>query len=356
MENNKLAPIGAQEIKAQVQIIQEVMKFVMKKDEHYGMIPGTIKDSLYLSGAQKLLSTFRLGSDPEVINIDETQFSVSIRVKVRLFNIADGNTVGFGIGECSSLEDKYAFKKAVSDDEYNSYPEDRRRIKFYASYNVKQVATSYKDIANTILKMAKKRALIDATLTATAAGDIFTQDLEDMEPQTRDSIVNAEYTNSSNTSSAKTVGKNASLQDVRDSVQLLGNKTFTKEEDGKTLLFVAGNCFLVKDTLKEMGFKYRKPQGAQYGETYMDVTDLDSKAPQQEAKAPKQPKSKLTMAQLKVKAEMFGFEISDSKVTENGEWVQAIPADDHSDYASLTRELGFMHLQKKHIYVLNIAA
>ena len=33
---------------------------------------------------------------------------------------------------------------------------------------------------NTVLKMAKKRALVDAVLTATAASDIFTQDLEDI--------------------------------------------------------------------------------------------------------------------------------------------------------------------------------
>jgi hypothetical protein len=35
------------------------------------------------------------------------------------------------------------------------------------------------DSYNTILKMAKKRAYIDAILSATAASDIFTQDLED---------------------------------------------------------------------------------------------------------------------------------------------------------------------------------
>jgi hypothetical protein len=38
------------------------------------------------------------------------------------------------------------------------------------------------DTYNTVLKMAKKRALVDATLTATAASDIFNQDLEDYTP------------------------------------------------------------------------------------------------------------------------------------------------------------------------------
>ena len=37
------------------------------------------------------------------------------------------------------------------------------------------------DYYNTILKMAKKRAYVDAIITATACSDIFTQDLEEME-------------------------------------------------------------------------------------------------------------------------------------------------------------------------------
>jgi hypothetical protein len=42
------------------------------------------------------------------------------------------------------------------------------------------------DVANTVLKMAKKRAQIDMTLTATAASDIFTQDLEDLPEDLRE--------------------------------------------------------------------------------------------------------------------------------------------------------------------------
>lgn len=37
------------------------------------------------------------------------------------------------------------------------------------------------DVVNTIMKMAKKRALIDAVLSATRSSDLFTQDVEEME-------------------------------------------------------------------------------------------------------------------------------------------------------------------------------
>ena len=36
------------------------------------------------------------------------------------------------------------------------------------------------DVANTVLKMAKKRAMVDGILTVTGASDIFTQDIEEL--------------------------------------------------------------------------------------------------------------------------------------------------------------------------------
>jgi hypothetical protein len=47
----------------------------------------------------------------------------------------------------------------------------------------KQENPDIADVYNTVLKIAKKRALVDATLTATAASDIFTQDLEESLPE-----------------------------------------------------------------------------------------------------------------------------------------------------------------------------
>jgi hypothetical protein len=52
-----------------------------------------------------------------------------------------------------------------------------------------QIRTEPADVANTVLKMAKKRAQIDLTLTATAASDIFTQDVEDIPDELREQQV-----------------------------------------------------------------------------------------------------------------------------------------------------------------------
>lgn len=175
----------AAEVRAQVNLIQDVMKHVMKEDTHFGTIPGCTKPTLYKAGAEVLATTFRLAVEPQIDDLSVSG-EIRYRVRVRLTNINDGNFVGVGIGECSTDEEKYKWRKAVCEAEFESTDEDQRREKWVGAYKerkeyqVKQVRTNPADLANTVLKMAKKRAQIDAILTATAASDIFTQDIEDL--------------------------------------------------------------------------------------------------------------------------------------------------------------------------------
>lgn len=190
-------PQTAVEIRAQVNLIQEVMKGVMKENVHFGTIPGTPKPTLYKAGAEKILTTFRIAIDPQVddlSNHDEARY----RVYAKATSMISGAHIGVGVGECSSNEEKYRWRAAVSDKEFDATPEDRRRIKYFKNGNeAKQIRTNHADIANTVLKMAKKRALIDVTLTATAASDVFSQDIEDLPEEVRDAIVREESPRSS---------------------------------------------------------------------------------------------------------------------------------------------------------------
>jgi len=176
-------PLTATEIKAQVQVIQQVMAAVMVKDVHYGVIPGTPKPTLYKPGSEKILATFRITAYPKEVEDLSTHDEIRYRVKVHGIS-AYGLLLGVGIGECSSSEEKYRWRRPVCDEEWNEYPEDQRREVWKRIQGkptkLKQVRTHPSDVANTILKMAKKRAQIDMTLTATAASDVFDQDLEDL--------------------------------------------------------------------------------------------------------------------------------------------------------------------------------
>lgn len=183
VHDNNTAIVSVAEIKAQVQAIQRILSEVMIKDVHYGVIPGCKEPSLYKPGAEKIMATFRLAADPEVEDLS-TDDCCHYRVTVRITSPA-GISLGSGLGECSSDEEKYKWKACYIKEEFNETPEDRRREKWKQfkgkpAFKEQQIRTNPADQRNTCLKMAKKRALIDAVLTATAASDIFKQDLEDL--------------------------------------------------------------------------------------------------------------------------------------------------------------------------------
>ena len=116
----------------------------------YGIIPNCKKPTLLKSGAEKILNYLGLIARTEVTNRVE-DYNVgffSYETKVYLIDY-NGVVKGEGIGITNTREGKYA--------KTNGYA-----------------------VQNTVLKMAKKRALVDAALNVGNLSARFTQDVEDM--------------------------------------------------------------------------------------------------------------------------------------------------------------------------------
>ena len=177
------------DIISHVGMVQEVMRAVMKPDIHYGVIPGTDKPTLYKQGAEVLCMAFRV-SDTYSVEDLSTADMVRYRVTCTGSHQMTGTVLGTGMGEASSGEEKYKWRKAW-DDEFEATPENLRRVKM-GKYKTKQVRTEPADLANTILKMANKRAKIAMTINVTACGDMFGQDLEDMDAALREHLTRRE--------------------------------------------------------------------------------------------------------------------------------------------------------------------
>lgn len=176
------------EIRERVNLVQEVMRGIMKLNTHYGTIPGTPKPTLYKPGAEVLCVTFRIAQEYTITDLSDA-LTARFRVSCVGRHQVTGTVLGEGVGECSSGEEKYKWRGAVCAEEFDLTPDHMRRLKFAKwKGNVEkkiQVRTEAADLSNTVLKMACKRAMIAMTLNVTAASDIFTQDIEDLPEELR---------------------------------------------------------------------------------------------------------------------------------------------------------------------------
>lgn len=188
------ACLKPEQVLEQVNLIQHVMSKVMQDKVHYGTIPGCgDKPTLLKPGAEKLLLTFRLASKYEVVHSIESDTMIMYRVRCDLVHINSGNFVGSGEGACNSKESKYRYRTENTGKEVPKEYWEKRDSSLLGGSQFstrkndgtwwimhKVEHDNHWDNQNTILKMAEKRALVAAILNATAASDIFTQDIEDM--------------------------------------------------------------------------------------------------------------------------------------------------------------------------------
>jgi len=207
----KEQPIGgelamsADQVLSQVRLVQEIMQKVMKEGEHYGVIPGCgDKPTLLKSGAEKLAFTFRLCPEYDVTKDWLPNGHLTVDVTCRIYS-SQHNFLGSGVGMATTMETKHRYRNAAlkcpmcgketiikGKREYGGgwlcfakkggcgqkWNDGALEIEGQVQGKVENPDPA--DQYNTVVKMGKKRAYVDAILTVTAASDIFTQDIEDL--------------------------------------------------------------------------------------------------------------------------------------------------------------------------------
>ena len=165
-------------------LVKTFFKTQMLKDIDYGIIPGTDKPALYKPGAEKLCALY--GFSQRVLSKVETRDLATgyylSEVTVQLTHAASGIIVADGVGECSSYESKYRYRWVFESDIPKNIDKSGLVSKTFESKKTGKEYTRYRlenpdliDQWNTVLKMAKKRALVDATLAATRTSGMFCQ-------------------------------------------------------------------------------------------------------------------------------------------------------------------------------------
>lgn len=135
-----------------IQQFQKVVQGSLVEGHDYGAsFFGASKPSLLKPGAEKILMLLGLSSEYEIIEKIQDYEDGFFAYTIRCILTKGGQVITQGLGHCNSKEKKY------TSDKQDVYM-----------------------LGNTCLKMAKKRAQVDAALTVGSLSDIFTQDLEDM--------------------------------------------------------------------------------------------------------------------------------------------------------------------------------
>lgn len=149
--------IGAvQSTLTKINQFQAVVQNTLKKNHDYGVIPGTPKPTLLKPGAEKIQMLLGVTSEYEVIEHINDYENGFFAFTVRCIIYKNGVKITEGLGHCNNREPKFYKRKDGS------------------------IQDPYEKV-NTVLKMAKKRAQIDATLTLASLSEVFTQDIEDMQ-------------------------------------------------------------------------------------------------------------------------------------------------------------------------------
>lgn len=159
--------------------MQLVVKQTLKNGQDFGEVPGTNKPTLLKPGGEKICMLFGLNPEYEFLQVTEDYEKEFFSYNIKCTLYKNGQAVAQGVGSCNSKEKKYRYINVdVVPENYIGYQEQFTdkygRIKF--KINNIDVCS----LVNTILKMAKKRAFIDAVLQVASLSEVFTQDLEDM--------------------------------------------------------------------------------------------------------------------------------------------------------------------------------
>lgn len=196
------------ELKERTLQIRQLMAEVMEKDVHYGTIPGCgDKPALLKAGAEQACAMFRLAPKYEVEKENLPGGHREVTVTCSLHG-PDGSFWGQGLGSATTMESKHRYRGFEAVPTGKGVPKtywdarnagDIKRAQEILGGNgfiAKKIEGAWQicqssgerqenenpaDQGNTVLKMAKKRALVDAVLTATGMSAMFSQDMGDLE-------------------------------------------------------------------------------------------------------------------------------------------------------------------------------
>jgi hypothetical protein len=196
--------VEAAELVERLDTIREAADKAMREGVDYGVVPGTDKPTLFKPGAEKLSVLFQLDVQLDNRKTWGPGDHLTVESHATVYHAPTGARLGYGEGVCTTRERKYAYRKqertcpqcgaaAVIKGKAEfgggwlcwkkrdgcgaKFSDSDPRIVDQPVGDVEN--PDLPDLWNTVVKMAEKRARVDAVLAVTGASALFTQDVED---------------------------------------------------------------------------------------------------------------------------------------------------------------------------------
>lgn len=169
-------------MKQKLNLTREFFREVMKEGVDYGIIPGTDKRTLLKPGAEGLCEFYNLA--PTIAGKFEDKSHetgyYAVDITLRLIHRGTGSIIAEGVGHANTYESRYRWRWVSERDLPKGMDphtlESRTKNGKYGEYTQYRLENDdMHSLWNTVLKMAKKRALVDAVLSATRSSGIFAQ-------------------------------------------------------------------------------------------------------------------------------------------------------------------------------------
>ena len=186
-----LALPDADYLKRELKAIKEFQQLVhanLVAGQDFGVIPGTQKPTLLKPGAEKIIKLLVLRERYTILDSIENWDKPFFRylIKCELISLRTGDVVAEAMAECNSWESRYRYRWLFISQLPAGFHREgavSRELALKNGSTTTQYRTDNEDIysqVNTIVKMANKRGLVGAALSAGRLSEVFTQDMEDI--------------------------------------------------------------------------------------------------------------------------------------------------------------------------------
>lgn len=161
-------------------LLSEVVKSRMTRGHHYGKFEGWQKDQLLEPGASLIMNGFNVWADPIKVDRSEDEdghIRYNIVVHLKPIGQVRNVVVAAGVGSASTKETKYAYRWVPESEVPESLEKNGLKKLERANRTVYRVPNpDIGDVENTLLKMAMKRAEIDAVNHLPGCSELFVRE------------------------------------------------------------------------------------------------------------------------------------------------------------------------------------